>query len=242
MIDVGANIGLFSLVGAKCVGPRGIVHAFEPNPDNFARLERNLKLSFSQITCFPVAVARQSTSVTIGLDRDTSATSDGALVWNAGNWRVGGSESRITVSATSLDDHIARHLLNKKIRLLKLDAEGYEVEVFQGAEEVLASGAIDTIIVEVTAQALAKQEHRIVDVVSALQSHGYALFRSSGKLKRWQYTGEPQSLENVSSTSVLGRLRQGLRDRNRRTNLIAIRKELIPRVAHASLTDIARRL
>lgn len=41
VVDIGAHVGYFTMLAAEKVGPSGIVHAFEPNPDNFGRLEDN---------------------------------------------------------------------------------------------------------------------------------------------------------------------------------------------------------
>ena len=42
VVDAGANIGIYSEFLSKCVGPTGVVHSFEPDPDNFARLRAAL--------------------------------------------------------------------------------------------------------------------------------------------------------------------------------------------------------
>ena len=56
-VDVGANLGLVTLLAAKLVGPGGRVHAYEPNPEVFARLDRHVGASpFRNIVLHPVAL------------------------------------------------------------------------------------------------------------------------------------------------------------------------------------------
>src|ERR1041384_4654307 len=54
-VDVGANIGLFTLIAARLVGPQGQVGSFEPTPETFARLKDNVQTNgFENVTCEPL--------------------------------------------------------------------------------------------------------------------------------------------------------------------------------------------
>ncbi|MCI4369246.1 MAG: FkbM family methyltransferase, partial [Thermoplasmata archaeon] len=65
-MDVGANSGYFTLLASARVGPTGVVHAFEPNPEAVARLERNLKLNgCKNVVVHPVALGAHAGRVTL---------------------------------------------------------------------------------------------------------------------------------------------------------------------------------
>lgn len=68
-VDVGANIGYFSLIAAKLVGSQGRVYAFEPNEENFNLLAQNIKLNnFSQVTAIKKGVSDRNGAAKLYLD------------------------------------------------------------------------------------------------------------------------------------------------------------------------------
>ena len=130
--DLGANIGLFSLLAARCVGDSGRVFSFEPDAVNAERLRRNAKRnSFSQITVIESGVW----SCTGAMDFSTAdhASPDrgvGSFLSGSG----GSVSTRVRVIA--LDDFVRNAPLPHAI---KCDVEGAEIEVLRGAERLLAS-------------------------------------------------------------------------------------------------------
>jgi FkbM family methyltransferase len=127
-VDIGANIGFYSLLARRRVGAKGRVIAFEPNPDTLDKLKRNLKLNCMEIELFEVALSNRKEMVTLyapaGCHGETSMRNCG---WN----HV--SEKR--VSANRLDDVFPGDV--DRIDFMKIDVEGAETMVFEGAETVL---------------------------------------------------------------------------------------------------------
>lgn len=67
-VDIGANLGLVTLLAAKLVGPRGLVHAYEPNPEVFARLERHVRASpYRNIALHQAALADREATLTLSV-------------------------------------------------------------------------------------------------------------------------------------------------------------------------------
>ncbi len=123
-VDVGANIGALTLLMAKLVGSTGMVIAVEPGPMTYARLRANLAHN--------PALAQRVQAVQVGLsDRP------GVLYWHEdpaapGNASLAASgETRVEV--TTFDDLVARHCPDARIRFIKIDVEGMELEVIRGA-------------------------------------------------------------------------------------------------------------
>lgn len=128
--DVGANIGFFSMLAARLVGPSGRVVAFEADPENASRLREHAERNaFSWLTVEQKAVWSESGSVSFA--RCDPATSPdrglGSVVPSDGN-------GAITVEAVSLDDCTSRFPAPD---VVKCDVEGSEVDVFRGAQRVL---------------------------------------------------------------------------------------------------------
>lgn len=129
--DVGANIGFFSLFAARHVGSRGRVISFEADPEIAARLrEHMVRNEFQQIAVEEKAVWSEPKTVYFSrTDVETSPDRGLGHVVNAG------SADTIEVAAVSLDDYAKA---SAGPDFIKCDVEGAEVEVFQGAQRILA--------------------------------------------------------------------------------------------------------
>jgi FkbM family methyltransferase len=130
--DLGANIGFFSLLAARLVGPSGRVVSFEADPEIAARLAENLSYNnFTHVAVEEKAVWSEHGTVSFArVDSNTSP--DRGL----GHVSVGErpAADAISVEAISLDQYVLSHPLPD---FLKCDVEGAEVPVFQGAERLL---------------------------------------------------------------------------------------------------------
>jgi FkbM family methyltransferase len=129
--DLGANIGYFSLIAARLVGPTGHVVSFEADPEIAARLCENLaRNNFSYARVEQKAV--WSTDTIVSFARvDPRTSPDRGL----GHVSAAASGDTITVEAVSLDSYVVSQ---NAPDFLKCDVEGAEAEVFRGADRLLA--------------------------------------------------------------------------------------------------------
>lgn len=139
VVDVGANVGYFTLLLSHLVGPTGRVHAFEPMPHALERLKAHLAMNRCQnVTLHECAVGSTSgtTRLYLGPRHHTSVSSlmarDGA--------------EAVDVHCTTLDDALA----GIRPTLVKVDVEGWESEVMAGAKTLLDSPDPPRIIAEVS--------------------------------------------------------------------------------------------
>lgn len=131
-IDIGSNIGLFALEASPIVGNQGHVIAFEPSPDTFGRLLENVELNnFKNIECRNKGVSDKKEMLEI------SISSSGYDAWNT--FAPGDSDKfhkTVSVEVNSLDDEL-KDIDKKRIKLIKIDVEGWEKFVLLGAEDLL---------------------------------------------------------------------------------------------------------
>jgi FkbM family methyltransferase len=124
VVDVGANIGYFTLLLAKTVGPMGMVTAFEPDPRLCALLRRNVMANaYGNVRVRQAAVADASGRLALNVD--------------GGDWghHLFGERSgaKIEVDVVSLDDALPDAVLD----FVKIDTEGAEGHVLHGLRELL---------------------------------------------------------------------------------------------------------
>jgi FkbM family methyltransferase len=171
-LDVGANIGAFAAVMGRAVAPDGRVHAFEPLPDSFRRLGRNLHLNGLK------TVIANQLAVGAGLEKtDLSLFGPGYESWattvprtiDEGSLKIDPSET-ITVAATSIDRYCAKEGIDH-IAAMKIDVEGGEPSVLEGAQNLLEARAIELVLIEVSDNTLPEgtSSHEIVEL---LEGHG----------------------------------------------------------------------
>lgn len=174
VVDVGANVGVFSLLAAGLVKDLGHVFAFEPSPSVMARLrasrDDNPHLT-NRLTLIQSAVSDQRSDATLYAPKDSKDAGWGSLAHFADIPSV-----PIPVRAVTLDDWW-QHAQRPRIRLLKMDIEGYEPEALAGATTLLASGAVEYLILEFNGPRLAERGVTWTEFMAPLLEAGYRLRR-----------------------------------------------------------------
>ncbi len=167
--DAGGHIGYLSLYFAKLAGPAGRVHVFEPGENNLPYLERNIS-GLANITLVRAAVGAAPGRATLyveslagqnnSLVRDFEVLARNAALADPGAGKVTPRD----VEVTTLDFYAARSQAMPDF--VKIDVEGFELEVLQGMAELLRRKPV--ILVEV--------QRNQVQVFELLEKAGYQLF------------------------------------------------------------------
>ncbi|MEP7124747.1 MAG: FkbM family methyltransferase [Byssovorax sp.] len=182
IFDVGANVGLYSLLAAV-MNPRASVHAFEPTPDLHAKIVGNAGLNgvAERITANQVAIGRKSGAAFINQERGRSGDNDGM---NFVTVEPGATWSR-RITLCSLDDYCAERGI-KRIDLMKMDVEGYEAEALLGARRLLEKKAIRVLLLELLGWSAERAGHTEAEVLEILWGAGYHLYEmQSGRLTKF---------------------------------------------------------
>lgn len=133
VIDVGANVGLVSSRLCQLVGAAGAVWAVEPLPRNVERLKAlRARNSLDQLTVLPLALASEPGTARLRIP----IRGGGAFSSFVATWETAGD---VEVTTARLDDVVAERRPSRPLRLVKIDAEGFEPQVLAGATETLAT-------------------------------------------------------------------------------------------------------
>jgi FkbM family methyltransferase len=140
-MDIGANIGLFSVTASEKI-TSGQIFAFEPSPKTFERLVGNINLNNSQGNILPQNIALSDKPDSL----DFYLSLDGFDAWNGFTLpQVGSYFQRIKVKTITLDQFFTENKLNK-INLIKIDVEGWEYPVLKGSTEIIKKFSPDFLI------------------------------------------------------------------------------------------------
>lgn len=176
VVDAGANIGLHALFFAKRVGPEGRVYAFEPGQTAFDRLQSHIKRNqVANVRCFNCALGASEGLVSITENRED----------NSRNFVVESS------SATTGAKNVVLRSLNQvlkeesvsRIDFLKIDVEGFEPQVLEGATIYLQQQSIRVMQLELDESSLARSGYTAARVSNMLHDAGY-------RPAEWSYQSE----------------------------------------------------
>jgi FkbM family methyltransferase len=146
VIDVGAHIGLYTLIAAKKVGPSGKVIAIEPDPENFKILKKNILLNkLSNVETLECAVYSTKEKLKLFLPE----LEEGRTIFNTVMQdRARTSNNFLEVEANTLDN-ILESINITEVNWIKIDVEGAELEVLKSAVNTLSSNKNITLVIEI---------------------------------------------------------------------------------------------
>jgi FkbM family methyltransferase len=165
-LDIGANVGFYSLHAAKTVGANGTVYAFEPAPETRKALERNLLLNGIR-NVIPVAVALSNSIGRSELFLDARNNSGASSLRKSPN--SGGS---VEVELDTYDNYAARNGLSVPA-LVKIDVEGAEVKVLRGMHDLLSRSDRPAVILEVSEWSLKQMGSSKEELFEFMIQHRY---------------------------------------------------------------------
>jgi FkbM family methyltransferase len=178
-MDIGANVGIYSVLLSRLCGPEGRIWAFEPVSDTYWRLVETLALNrCGNVTPVQAAVCERDSTVRINLFECEFAE------WNTLGLPSMPLKNGKRISPSSFSEVPGRTLGRfcdeagiERINFLKVDVEGFEWAVFRGAEDLLSSGRIDHICFEISQDPLKGAGVDSRKVFQELEAHGYMVYR-----------------------------------------------------------------
>ena len=177
-VDVGANVGVFSMIAALRCGPFGRVFAIEPNDICRRHIERAASINWfrERIKSLPVACGEIAGTASLeGTHR------------RLGEFRISPDLGEGSYSLYSAHDHQTIHIQmdtldnilpgNEPIKCVKIDIEGNEDLALAGAKRLIESGCIQYFIIEYGYDAWGNRFHRFLSALKELERWGYCAMR-----------------------------------------------------------------
>jgi FkbM family methyltransferase len=169
-IDVGANVGLFGLLASPIVGNEGLVVCFEPSPITFKRLQENVELNkFKNIEIRNIGLSNSSGDLSFFVSQN------GYDAWNSfAPSQDNKLESSIQVPVSTLDIEL-KDIDKSKIKLVKIDVEGWEKFVLCGGKDFLVKYS-PIVIVEFTEVNTFNAGYAVHEIYDLMQVFGYVWY------------------------------------------------------------------
>lgn len=166
-VDVGANVGYYTVVASRLVGPAGRVIALEPSPSIRAELVANLALNASaNVRVSSVAASNAAGTAVIHRATDSNRGSSSLLASR-------GFEAEAEVRTEPLDTLLSAEEW-ASARIIKIDVEGFEGQVIEGMLRHLRHARPDLeIVVEISPVELAEQGFNVAALAGALRESGF---------------------------------------------------------------------
>ncbi len=174
ILDVGANVGSSSKQ-FRATFPQAVIHAFEPHPGVFAKLKTSLE-NAPGIVLNPCALGDACGRLAFNLSSDRGSSS--FLKFDPASPYLGAlhleTEASVEVEVKTVDSY-CREWGIEHIDFLKLDVQGFEPQVLDGAAEMLARQAIGTIQAEIIFRSFYDYPASFFEIERRLRPHGYRL-------------------------------------------------------------------
>jgi FkbM family methyltransferase len=163
VVDVGANIGYYTVLGAKAVGSAGKVYAFEPDPTGFGLLAKNVKTNgFANVIAEQKALSDKPGKLKLYLD-----------AVNKGDHRIyqTGNRPSIDIDAVTLDGYLGK--AGRKVDLIKIDTQGAEVVILRGMKETLRQNPSVKLLIEFWPKGLSEFGHKATEILDILDGMNF---------------------------------------------------------------------
>jgi len=193
LVDVGANIGYFTLLMAKLSGPSGKIFSFEPEDKNFEILEKNVKINNYQ----NIVLEKKGVSDHNGVNKFFLSSKNTGM---HSLQKIRDDSKEVKIDVIKLDDYFSALDLVKKISLIKIDVEGAEFQVLNGMQTILKNENLK-LLIEFIPEHLKKHGTNPSDVLKILEDNDFKIYQINENTKQL----ELKKLEDIMNNSEIGR-------------------------------------
>jgi len=190
VVDVGSNIGIYTALFTRLAGAGGVVHSFEPDPENFARLEDacggapNVRLNRA-------AVAARSETLRLFRSPDLNV--------DHRTYQCGTGRESVEVAAIALDDYFVP---GDRVDFVKIDIQGFELHALSGMNRVIEENDRLAMLLEYFPAGITQAGGTPEALLALLRGAGFALHAISAAGRLRALGGEAPPLGRLGYTNI----------------------------------------
>lgn len=175
VLDIGANLGRYTVIAAKKVLNQGKVISIEANPTIFNLLVKNIKLNeLTNVVPLNYAVFSEKTKIKFFVNTELRNNQYGTVNPDIGNFENKGLEQYVYVDADTVDSILSENHINfHEVKWMKVDVEGAEFDVIKGSKELLSNAKNLQLIVEMHNLSTGKTYYD--EIKNFLELYGYEI-------------------------------------------------------------------
>lgn len=188
VLDMGANIGLYSLAAAKIVGNSGKIYSFEPDPITFKNLKKNIESNkYNNVELINKAVSNKTGTITFTSSENITSRSKNHIKTADEQ-----EKNSIKIHTIKMDDFFENK--NNVINVIKMDIEGAEFEALKGMKKIIDKNIHLKIFLEFSPFMLKRLNTDIAEMINFFKSYNFKI----NKINE-----EEDKLEEISLESLL---------------------------------------
>lgn len=173
VLDIGANVGYYTALATRAVGPSGRVIALEPDPQSYEYLEQTIAANeVGNVNAFQYAAADHEAKMPLHISKDNRG--DNRLYEPDPKW------PKITVTARPADDVLKESGIDS-VDFIKIDVQGFEASVIDGLQNTLAQSKKLTLLAEFWPKGLSDAGSDPKEFLERLRDHGLQLHELTPK-------------------------------------------------------------
>ena len=174
VIDIGAHIGYFSLIFAKLVGNNGKVFSFEPEPENYKILKKNIEINnYQNVILEQKGVSDINNSVKL---YSGSTSSGSSRIYKPEQNLSKFNKNTIDIQTIILDEYFSKLGLTNKINFIKMDIEGAEILALKGMQKILRESENLKIFTEFNREFLEDAGTNPNELFELLENEGFSIY------------------------------------------------------------------
>ena len=176
VLDIGANVGYYTIISSYYVGKSGKVLSFEPEPENYKFLTKNINANeYSNVLTFPCGISDKKSEGTLYLSSDNKGKH--SLI------KLKGEDTSINIPLTTIDSVLADSGI-EKIDVIKIDIEGAEALALKGMTNTIKKNPPCILFCEFYPEALRLMHSDPLDFLHNISSLGFSIYEIRNQRKQ----------------------------------------------------------
>lgn len=175
VLDIGSHRGYYAFQAADIFSGQGTVHAFEPEPSNFAALQRGIETNgFENIHAECCAIGAEDTTKELKTARSSNSHTLQTVSMESEKY----TGETVETDVCRVDTYLEKKNIDPEaVDVLRIDVEGYEEEVFEGTDELLSADSDLLVFVELHPRRV--EQAKLHSIIDALDAAGFELVHAS---------------------------------------------------------------